>query len=76
MMTKQQVEAVAPTVFGPHVLPFYATFAVFHVQARETGATFHHRGVVTVKALDKLDKPRPKLSAAMKRHREWQQGKR
>lgn len=28
------------------------------------------------KALDKLDKPRPRLSAAMKRHREWQQGKR
>lgn len=27
------------------------------------------------KALDKADKPRPKLSAAMKRHREWQQGK-
>jgi uncharacterized protein (DUF1778 family) len=28
-----------------------------------------------VKALDKADKPRPKLSAAMKRRREWQQGK-
>ena len=28
------------------------------------------------RALDHLDKPRPKLSAAMKRHREWQQGKR
>jgi uncharacterized protein (DUF1778 family) len=28
------------------------------------------------KALDKADKPKPKLSAAMKRHREWQQGKR
>ncbi len=28
------------------------------------------------KALDNLDKPRPKLSAAMKRHREWQQGQR
>lgn len=27
------------------------------------------------KALDNADKPRPKLSAAMKRHREWQ-GKR
>lgn len=27
------------------------------------------------KALDNVDKPRPKLSAAMKRHREWQ-GKR
>ncbi len=27
------------------------------------------------KALDNTDKPRPKLSAAMKRHREWQ-GKR
>lgn len=24
------------------------------------------------KALDNADKPRPKLSAAMKRHREWQ----
>jgi len=28
-----------------------------------------------VKALDNADKPRPKLSAAMKRHRAWQQGK-
>ena len=28
------------------------------------------------KALDNTDKPRPKLSAAMKRHRVWQQGKR
>ncbi|MEK6754920.1 MAG: DUF1778 domain-containing protein [Pseudomonadota bacterium] len=28
------------------------------------------------KALDNADKPKPKLSAAMKRHREWQQGKR
>jgi len=28
------------------------------------------------KALDKVDKPKPKLSAAMKRHREWQRGKR
>ena len=28
------------------------------------------------KALDRTDKPRPKLSAAMKRHRTWQQGKR
>ena len=28
------------------------------------------------KALDNADKPRPKLSAAMKRHRAWQQGKR
>jgi uncharacterized protein (DUF1778 family) len=28
------------------------------------------------KALDKADKPRPKLSAAMKRHRDWQQDKR
>jgi uncharacterized protein (DUF1778 family) len=28
------------------------------------------------KALDKADKPRPKLSAAMKRHRDWQQAKR
>lgn len=27
------------------------------------------------KALDNTDKPRPKLSAAMKRHRAWQQGK-
>jgi uncharacterized protein (DUF1778 family) len=27
------------------------------------------------KALDKADKPRPKLSAAMKRHRAWQQDK-
>ena len=27
------------------------------------------------KALDKADKPRPKLAAAVKRHREWQQGK-
>jgi uncharacterized protein (DUF1778 family) len=25
------------------------------------------------KALDNLDKPRPKLSAAIKRHRDWQQ---
>jgi uncharacterized protein (DUF1778 family) len=25
------------------------------------------------KALDNTDKPRPKLSAAIKRHREWQQ---
>ena len=28
------------------------------------------------KALDNADKPKPKLSAAMKRQREWQQGKR
>ena len=28
------------------------------------------------KALDNTDKPRPKLSAAIKRHRDWQQGKR
>ncbi len=28
------------------------------------------------KALDNTDKPRPKLSAAVKRHRNWQQGKR
>jgi uncharacterized protein (DUF1778 family) len=28
------------------------------------------------KALDNADKPKPKLSAAMKRHREWQQDKR
>jgi uncharacterized protein (DUF1778 family) len=28
------------------------------------------------KALDNADKPRPKLSAAMKRHRNWQQDKR
>ena len=28
------------------------------------------------KALDIADKPRPKLSAATKRHRDWQQGKR
>ena len=27
------------------------------------------------KALDKTDKRRPKLSAAVKRHRDWQQGK-
>jgi uncharacterized protein (DUF1778 family) len=26
------------------------------------------------KALDNTDKPRPKLSAAIQRHREWQQG--
>jgi uncharacterized protein (DUF1778 family) len=26
------------------------------------------------KALDNAEKPRPKLSAAMKRHRNWQQG--
>ncbi len=29
-----------------------------------------------VKALDNADKPKPKLSAAMKRHREWGRGKR
>lgn len=29
-----------------------------------------------VKALDNADKPRPELSAAMKRHRDWQRGKR
>ncbi len=28
------------------------------------------------KALDNADKPRPKMSAAIKRHRDWQQGKR
>jgi uncharacterized protein (DUF1778 family) len=28
------------------------------------------------KALDNTEKPRPKLTAAMKRHRDWQQGKR
>jgi uncharacterized protein (DUF1778 family) len=28
------------------------------------------------KALDNADKSRPKLSAAIKRHRDWQQGKR
>ncbi len=28
------------------------------------------------KALDNADKPRPKLSGAIKRHRDWQQGKR
>jgi uncharacterized protein (DUF1778 family) len=28
------------------------------------------------KALDNTDKPRPKLSAAIKRHRDWRQGKR
>lgn len=28
------------------------------------------------KALDNTDKPRPKLSAAIKHHRDWQQGKR
>jgi len=28
------------------------------------------------KALDNTEKPRPKLAAAMKRHRDWQQGKR
>lgn len=28
------------------------------------------------KALDNAEKPRPKLSAAMKRHRSWQQDKR
>lgn len=27
-------------------------------------------------ALDDLDKPRPKLSAAMQRHREWEEGRR
>lgn len=27
------------------------------------------------KALDKAEKPRPTLSAAIKRHRDWQQGK-
>lgn len=27
------------------------------------------------KALDNTEKPRPKLTAAMKRHRDWQQGK-
>ena len=27
------------------------------------------------KALDNTDKSRPKLSAAMRRHRDWQQGK-
>ena len=27
------------------------------------------------KALDKADKPRPKLAAAARRHRDWQQGK-
>ena len=27
------------------------------------------------KALDNADKPKPKLSAAMKRHREWERGK-
>jgi uncharacterized protein (DUF1778 family) len=28
------------------------------------------------KALDNAEKPRPKLSAAIKRHRNWQQDKR
>jgi uncharacterized protein (DUF1778 family) len=28
------------------------------------------------KALDNSEKPRPKLSAAIQRHRDWQQGKR
>lgn len=28
------------------------------------------------KALDNADKPKPKLAAAMERHREWQRGKR
>ena len=28
------------------------------------------------KALDNTEKPRPKLTAAMKRHHDWQQGKR
>lgn len=28
------------------------------------------------KALDNTEKPRPKLAAAMKRHRTWQQGQR
>lgn len=28
-----------------------------------------------VKGLDNTKKPRPRLSAAMKRHRAWQQGK-
>lgn len=28
------------------------------------------------KALDNADTPRPKLSAALQRHRDWQQGKR
>lgn len=28
------------------------------------------------KALDNTEKPRPKLAAAMKLHRDWQQGKR
>ena len=28
------------------------------------------------KALDNTDKPRPKLSAAIERHRDWQQGTR
>jgi uncharacterized protein (DUF1778 family) len=28
------------------------------------------------KALDNSEKPRPKLSAALQRHRDWQQGKR
>ena len=27
------------------------------------------------KALDNADKPKPKLAAAMKRHRQWQRGK-
>lgn len=27
------------------------------------------------KALDNADKPRPRLSAAIQRHRDWQQGK-
>ena len=27
------------------------------------------------RALDNADKPRPKLAAAMKRHRQWQRGK-
>jgi uncharacterized protein (DUF1778 family) len=33
-------------------------------------------GNAFAKALDNIDKPRPRLSAAMKYHREWQQGKR
>ena len=43
---------------------------------RETLTLTSRDWTAFARALDNLEKPRPKLSAALTRHREWQQGKR
>jgi len=43
---------------------------------RDTVTLSEENWSVFVRALDDLEKPRPKLSAGIKRHRDWQQRKR